>query len=363
MTVKIVSMQRVNNHGSFLQGYALMKILGAEGANVEFLDIRKGIDNSGFATSRKKEYDADKKNKYKYIFNRVFIRYCGKKQRRIFETQRQQYLGVMPQRSDDAKCDLAVIGSDEVFNCTIPSAWGLSDQLFGNIPGAKRVITYAASCGRTTESALPKDAKELITNSMQKLDKISVRDQNTVEFVTRLLGTSAVEQHLDPVLIYDFKQEIITCPFAKPFLLLYSYTYRFANPVEIAAIKRYAKEKKLEIVCAGVFQFWSKHNIPVSSFELLGYFKKADCVITDTFHGSIMSMIMHRPFITIIRDSNRNKLVDLLSRLKMESRICDDIERITEVMETQIDYSEFEVIRESAKRNTYEYLKEALTKQ
>lgn len=360
MTVKIVSMQRVNNHGSFLQGYALMKLLESEGAKVAFLDIKKGIDNSSFATSCTKEYDENKK--YKHILNRVFIRYCGKKQCRIFEAQRQKYLGVMPQRADDAKCDLAVIGSDEVFNCTIPSAWGLSDQLFGNIPGAEKVITYAASCGRTTESALPNDAKELITKSLQKLDKISVRDQNTAEFVTRLLGTSAVEQHLDPVLIYDFKQEIRPCPFKKPFLLLYSYTYRFANPVEIAAIKRYAEEMKLEIVCAGVFQFWCRHNIPVSSFELLGYFQKADCIITDTFHGSIMSMIMHRPFISIVRGSNKNKLVDLLSRLNMERRICNNIMQIAEVMEQPIDYCEFESIRKREKRNTHKYLEKALAK-
>ena len=48
------------------------------------------------------------------------------------------------------KFDLVIIGSDEVFNATIPSSWGFTTQLFGDIDNANKVVSYAASCGSTT---------------------------------------------------------------------------------------------------------------------------------------------------------------------------------------------------------------------
>ena len=43
MKVSILSMQRVNNYGSFLQAYALKRILEDLGHNVTFLDIKPEI--------------------------------------------------------------------------------------------------------------------------------------------------------------------------------------------------------------------------------------------------------------------------------------------------------------------------------
>lgn len=43
--------------------------------------------------------------------------------------------------------------------------------------------------------------------------------------------------------------------------------------------------------------------IDCSPFEVLAYFKNAQEVITDTFHGSIFSVITHRPFTTLVPKS------------------------------------------------------------
>lgn len=353
MDVKILSMQRVKNHGSFLQSYALKCTIERMGAFVSFYDIKKGEDNSPIVSSRQAEQKYNRR--YNAIVQRILMRFCGKKQNHIFEAQLERYLGITNEEVTSGACDLAVIGSDEVFNCVLPSKWGFSEQLFGEIPEAKHVITYAASCGRTTSSALNDYFKEKIRKALLKTDAISVRDTNTFNFVREISGKTPV-MHLDPVLIYDFSKETIECGFRKPFVLLYSYANRITNPVEIKAIKKFAKEKKLEIVCAGVFQYWCKYNIPVTSFELLGYFQKAEYVITDTFHGSIMAIKAHRQFCSIVRDSNSNKLVDLLAVLGLKSQMCQSIYQLESIIEKLIDYTVVERKIQAEMQKTIEYL-------
>lgn len=358
MKAKILSMQRVNNHGSFLQSFALKSMIEKQGAEVEFIDIKKGEDNSSFAVSSQNEFSANKR--YQNVAGRFFMKLKNKKQRAIFASQGKEFLKLTDEPMNDDKCDTAFIGSDEVFNCSTPSSWGVSTQLFGDIPGAKKVVTYAASCGRTTLDLIPDEYKSKLKNALLKLSQISVRDNNTALFTEGLLENAEIEMNLDPVLVYDFSEHIKECNFSKDFLLLYSYTNRITIPAEVAALKAYAKENNLEIVCAGVFQHWCKHNIPVTSFELLGYFDKARCVVTDTFHGTIMSVIRKKNFVTVIRDSNRNKLCDLLERLCQSQRIADKMDNIGNVLSKKADFTVTEKVIEKEKKRTEEYIKRAL---
>ena len=358
MKVKILSMQRINNHGSFLQSFALKNLIEQHGAQVEFLDIKKGEDNSLFAVSDKNEF-ADNK-RYQNIIGRLVMRLKRKKQREIFFEQRRKFLGLTSEPMTDDKCDIAFIGSDEVFNCVVPSEWGFSTQLFGDIPGADKVVTYAASCGRTTLEQIAPPFQKKLKDALSKISDFSLRDSKTDDFVKGLLNGIKTEINMDPVLIYDFSKHINECTFSKKFLLLYSYTNRITNKAEISAIKEYAEKKELEIVCAGVFQHWCKHNIPVTSFELLGYFDKAECVVTDTFHGTIMSVIRRKKFATIIRDSNRGKLCDLLDYLCQSQRIVDDLDKLESTLDKDIDYSETDEIIEREKKHTEDFISRAL---
>lgn len=358
MMIKILSMQRVYNHGSFLQAYGLKKELEEFGTDVSFLDIEKGVDNTAIINTRSDEIE--KESKYKHIFQRIIMRIKNKKQRVIFYIQAQNCLGLTDEPMSDDLCDLVVIGSDEVFNCALPSKWGFSTQLFGDVKGAHKVITYAASCGRTSYDSLTEDFRKLAKESLGNLASISCRDSNTAQFVKKLTGYEP-EMHLDPVLIYPFEKEIIECDFHKPFVLIYSYDNRITNQDEVKAIKEYAKEYGFEIVCAGVFQYWCKYNVPVSSFQLLGYFRKADAVITDTFHGTVLSIKYHKKFAAIVRKSNSNKLEYLLNQFKLTNRICRNSTQIAEILDSPIRYEYVDLKISTERDRTREYLKYNLT--
>lgn len=355
MNVGILSMQKIHNYGSFLQALSLKKQLEARGYDVYFIDILPGRQIASLpaaqSTSMLSKFD-------RYFFKRIENYLLYKKMAKIHISDYERYLETEKTLPSGQSFDLVVIGSDEVFNATTPSPWGFTTQLFGNVDNAKRVVTYAASCGSTTlESAREYGIIEDLRDAMQKLEHVSVRDTNTAEFVEGILGTTP-EIHVDPVFISSFDEHIPTLPERKPYLLVYAYANRIDDPHEIAAIKAYAKKNKLDILCVGMQQRWCAHNISANAFELLAYVKNSVCVVTDTFHGTVFSIKYNKKFVSLIRQSNKNKLGGLLGQFGLLSRSVDDLDRLEEILDTPIDYTVTNEMIKGEQQRSHGYLDE-----
>ncbi len=358
-----MSMQRVVNYGSYLQAYSLKQIIESLGGKVEFVDYRveKCIGEKRITVAKRRF----KKTKLwlfakKYIFRRS--------QRPIAEHKRKfiEYLaelGVCPKRNVRPKLDLLVIGSDEVFNCLQKNLnVGYSLELFGKKHRAKKLISYAASFGNTTLERLEQYGKEKeIGYYLNRFDALSVRDRNSGCIVEKL-SSIVPEYHLDPVLIGNF-ENIETTPIGlENYIIVYGYTKRFTEE-EGKSIIAYAEAHGKAVISICGKQLFVKDHIYCSPKEVLSYFKYADAVITDTFHGSIFSIIMHRPFVTVIRDSadgsygNREKLEDMMIRMHMEDRIIKSMSELSNVMDNHMDFSLSDEIRAKEREKTISYLK------
>lgn len=143
-------------------------------------------------------------------------------------------------------------------------------------------------------------------------------------------------------------------------MIVYAYGNRIRDRKEIEAIKDYAKKRNLQTIAVGAPQFWCDKFLIVSPLEVLDYFYHADCVVTDTFHGSIFSIINKCNFVTILRKSNENKLGGLLKQLKLEDRIVDDVDNLPEMLEKNIDYSKVDEILDKERIRARKYLVEQI---
>ena len=63
-------------------------------------------------------------------------------------------------------------------------------------------------------------------------------------------------------------------------------------------------------------------------------------VVTDTFHGSIFSIIMQTPFCTIIRDTNSEKLTALLDIMSLKDRRANESTDIDRLFYKEISFDE-----------------------
>lgn len=354
MKIGILSMQHVINYGSFLQAYALKSMIEAQGYEVRFVSIRNGrkiCEEKSSAGRRRMVID-------KHLLKRVEHVMFQKRRRKAFEEEFFPLIGI-DQPVAEEKCDTVVIGSDEVFNCCQPSRWGFSRQLFGDI--CVPTISYAASCGYTTyEKAAEYGIVDELADALGNLKAISVRDNNTSDFIRQVLNKEPV-QHIDPVLVFDWKNVKPAKKKFRNYILVYAYDNRIQDENEIVAIRKFAREHNKQLISFGVFQRWCDKNVMCTPFELLSYFDEADYVVTDTFHGTVISIKRNKKFATIIRDSNRNKLEDLLCRFNLQNRKVMRMDELGSVLEEHIDYVAVnEKIHEESQR-TAAYLRSCLS--
>ena len=371
--VGIMSMQRIANYGSFLQAYALKQFIEGLGHKVEFVDYHIG--------SPVIKDNADNRNKYVRKIEKgletfrykaplshklAFIQY-----KQSFGRKYMPLLGVTDEMNYTPELDCLVIGSDEVFNCIqTNSNVGYSPELFGKDNRAKKLITYAASFGNTTIEKLVKyEKKDEVGELLSKFNVLSARDMNTGKIIERLTGRTPV-YHLDPVLVYDYMNCCNQIPDIKPterYLILYAYSGRISDK-EADWIAAYAKRKKLKVYAIGGIQKCADRFIDCSPFEVLAYFKNAEEIITDTFHGSIFSVITHRRFTTLVRKSvgnsygNEEKLSDLLKRLDLADRMTTKVEDTENINDQKIDYTKVVELLKVQRKVAKEYLRRNLGK-
>lgn len=360
MKIGILSMQRVRNYGSFLQAYGLKRLLETQGHSARFVDIpmRQTLQASPSKSRLAKLRLIDR-----YVFRRLEFQKKRRQLHQIYAQVQEKYLGLGEMRLTAEGCDAIVIGSDEVFNCDSSGDWKITPERFGFDPSVKKRISYAASCGYAGVADITSADREIIAKGLAGLDAVSVRDENTAGFI-RHFRQCDVLYHLDPVLIYDFEEELRTelthrSP-STPYMVVYAYHNRIKSGEEIRAIRSYAKKHGLTLISIGGLQAWCDEYAVLEPFEVLDWFRNAACIVTDTFHGTVMSAKFNKPFAVIVRDSNANKLQDLLMRLDLQEHQVREMNRLSAILDREPTYAAFNQTVALEKRRTEEYLRNAL---
>lgn len=357
-----MSMQRIdNNYGSFLQLLGLKHMIEELGHNVVFVDFKVGYPLSSrqwinrFPWRQLKKILRPVVATAKYLPETPYI-HSAYEEVGLDETPHYR-----------TKVDVLVIGSDEVFNIIQSNpAVGFSLELLGAHNNAKKVVSYAASCGNLTIKKIEFYQKtRTIAKYMSRIENISVRDENTFQ-VVRTLTNKIPKVHLDPVLVSNILNYVKPSPVAmSDYIILYGYPDRF-NEEEGMAIRDFARKMKKKLISMGAKYDFCDEYLCCSPLEIFSYFEKADYIITDTFHGTIFSVITHRPFATIIRYSeqfgygNEKKLKDLLERLDLKDRELTDYSNLESLLTRSIDYTSIDDLLTNERNRSIEYLRECL---
>lgn len=334
MEVGILTYYGVHNHGAVLQANALKTLLESKGHRCAFLAFERSYSN----------IPQKQVSKYKIGLGSVgfYLKYLQQKGpgNILYNIRKRRTLGRFRKANfplygnyEDFCGDLAIIGSDEVFSLEI----GVNPFLYGNGLKAKYVISYAASFGPTTyEDVVQQKQKQMISDGLHRLDAVSVRDQNSLEVVEKISGIRAALA-CDPVILYGYEKEMHKfLPPIKNYILIYSYDKNLNDASEYRHIKGYAKKHDLEIVSVGYYHPWCK-SVDASPIELLGWVKNATLVVTDTFHGAVMSIICNIPSVVKL-SGNRNKLEFLLSEYGLLERTVSDFSELERVAGKSVNF-------------------------
>lgn len=349
--IGILSMQKVMNYGSFLQAFALKTTIEQLGHKCEFIDIEQGKIFpelkrtlpflAGKAIERYCKWDILKRIHYTQIFQSRFA---------------NEFFAMLGTDVHTmTHFDTVVIGSDEVFNFAQRVSWGYTLQLYGRVPNADKVISYAGSFGHTTIDDVEHfGVTSEISDALRSMSAISVRDDNSYDIV-RTLTHIEPEKHVDPVLMFDYDKYVVPCE-EHDYIIIYTYPNRIKDKNEIAAIKSFARKHNKKIISIGFYFSWADKTVIPTPFEVLGYIKGADYIITDTFHGTVMSLKLNRPFVTLVRSSNRQKLSSLLASFNLTNRIVDDLNLLEAKLLSDLEFNSVNHRLSEEKMRSLEYL-------
>lgn len=340
----IITHYNVHNHGAHLQLFALIQELKKLGYNAQALQFQKNYDFMGGADAGKK-YNISLRSiptYLKYTFqNGVDRTAYNVKKREILSEFRKKYDVVGKYYSEAAGIDLVVIGSDEIFSIEAgPNPW-----YYGIGVPCKKQISYAASFGPTTlEMINERNMMAMITAGINNINAITVRDQNSADIVKHFSGRE-VPIVCDPVLLHDFSKlftkervERFKQTHSEKYCIVYSYDYNMNDDTTVNSIRNYANERGLKVYSLGYFHKWCDENPNISPLELFLWFKCADMIFTDTFHGSVISLATQSQFVSLIRN-NQNKLAFLLQQYGVENRVTFDFTDIESLVTMPIDYN------------------------
>lgn len=373
------------NYGNMLQAYALCKTLGNRGNFVEQINYnytyRKFSSKFRCAFLKLFSCISHPELLVRYILKVIRLCFVQETDLKYVECDKvrdkgfERFLENIPISKDEFsiynigdcvdRYDTFVVGSDQVWT-GINATFGLDF-----VPSTKKRISYAASCARTV--LRPEDV-DGFKKYLPKFDAISVREQDSVALLQPYAGKNKIEWVLDPTMLLTREDWDEICP-----KQLVEGKYMFCyflgpdkNMRDVA--QKYAKAHDLKLVTLPHLTgkiladvgFGDEQLYDISPADFLSLIKYADCVFTDSFHGSVISLLYHKQFYTFSRlnmPHMDNRMTSLLSMFDAEERFLNIAERMTvEYVEQlqDLDYSQEFPKFEEMKKSSVEFLEKAL---
>jgi len=199
-------------------------------------------------------------------------------------------------------------------------------------------VAYSPSIGNTIlTSEEEQEFKKLVTN----FDFLSSREKETAEYVQNLIGRKC--QHvLDPTLLLDEQDYIpITAEIneKKKYLLCYNCVKN--DKVMLAKAKELARKMNLEFIEISLYVVNKIKHRTLTGLgieEWLGYFKKAEFIVTNGFHGMCFAIIFKKNFYVYLR-GNYNLKFNLVYELGLENSLIALKDREQDLENISIDYN------------------------
>ena len=268
------------------------------------------------------------------------------------------------QLKNDAKNYQAiVVGSDQLW---LPSGMASNFYNLLFVPNEIKKVSFSTSFG---VSNIPEYQKRKTKFYLERFSSIGVREDAGKTIVEELTNKKAVVT-IDPTMMLDadkWDEKIGSRIIKDKYIFCY---FLGSNSQYREKVKEFAEKNNIKVInLAYVDQYVESDNYfnnieNVGPFEFVNLVKNAEYIFTDSFHGSVFSVVYQKKFIVFNRfndrdNNSRNSRIDNLTKmLGLEDRRYNG--NIEDVFKT-IDYESVLNQLELERRKTREFLKNALS--
>jgi exopolysaccharide biosynthesis predicted pyruvyltransferase EpsI len=231
-------------------------------------------------------------------------------------------------------------------------------------------LAYAASFGVDHWEFTPEDtekSKELL----KKFDAISVREDSAIDLIKNNLGRTDAQHVLDPTMLLSLHQykavvdkENIAPSSGNLKVYVLDKTPEKDNLVKLLEEK--LQLKAFEVLPAKRLNEEKVTNSNINDFVFpnpaawLRGFQDAKFVVTDSFHGTVFSILHNIPFIAIGNVARGlSRFQSLLKMFGLEDRLVTDINsvNIDNFAKKEIDWERVNEVLEKERKKAVDFLK------
>ena len=347
MNVGILTYHWEDNYGATLQAYATYKAVASLGHNPVFIDLRlpysPGLIGRIVFGLKHKRFDDFRKRFFRHLTPVT-------------------YRDVDSLRRNPPALDVYLTGSDQTWNPLI--AKDLLPAFFLTFGDTDvRRVTYATSIGLNEWSGSPAISDDEIRTALDSFSHINLREDSAIEICRARFGHEA-RQVVDPVLLFSDYPELVPDRAESGEVVAYKliddsefYRLALATAHHIGApIRSIGSVRRPKGFRAGYPERVEKWVERIATARL---------VLTDSFHGTVFSLLYHRPFVVYVGDPARvTRIRSLLEQLGLTDRILSHHSSVADMKRlamTPIDWDHVDSTLASLRKDSFDSLSRSLT--
>lgn len=206
---------------------------------------------------------------------------------------------------------------------------------------------------------IPDDQKDRYRRLISDFDAVSVREPSSVPMLEDL-GISNVQSVIDPVFLLE-KDDWSVIADASDFTPTEDYVlvYGYNRQKDVYAYaRRLAKKLGVKVYTIGTAiedytldqdrYFWN-----ASPNTFVNLIRNAKAVVTNSFHGTVFSIVYNKPFhFFTVKQTTNSRMLDLLNSLALKDRHVTS----GDLLSNHIDYSEPNQLLTKAKSCSLNFL-------
>lgn len=372
MKIGLITYHAAYNFGSVLQAYATQEIIRNIAGNCEIINYR--------SREQKRIYSLfvwNKGSKFvkSLVKNFLLIPEIKSRLRRakIYEDLFQSKFCLSEEcvTPEDVyamwdKYDLIISGSDQIWNKHSNELIGVDwkymyPYLLAGYNGKK--VSYASSITNMSIDEINK-----IIKYIREFNSVSVREYESSVMLNREFGLDTINV-LDPTFLLTREDWISRLKLEKiddSYILYYALDSFKEIGKSLKKIKKYAKlrGRKIKIIAPMNIVRTSKDVevlYDIGPVQFLSFILNADTVITDSYHGTILSVNLQRDIYSICKNNPSDfRKVDILNRIGLANRVIGDLDDLLNRTYKQIDYSKINAILDELRQKSLIYLKSSI---
>ena len=351
MKIGIITWFKYENYGTKLQAVALQSYLRSQGHDVQLIDFPIP-ELPGIRRKRsfiKRVYGRLNYMALQYAHKR-YIDQFRRKSQRMERVINEQCIVTAPIEDDNDyintcnQFELIICGSDQIWNPNWYHAYYYAD-----FPGIRvRKISYAPSIGI---SKIPEDKKDDIRKSLASFSLVTVRENKAASLLEPIIGYKP-QIVLDPTMLITKEQWInmfeLDIQKEQRYVLCYFLT---DNENHWIAARKFSRENSMEtrIIPQMGFSYYRKGRkyMDAGVKEFLELIFNAEYVLTDSFHGTVFSLLFEKEVYIFERFkddqffSQNDRVRDLVNEFGIKDHLLKynnkRIEGISKINYTEVD--------------------------